>query len=136
MDLAAVADELAAQLETITGLRVFAYPPPTLVPPAAIVSYPDRVTFDETYGRGMDRAEQWPIVLVVGKASDRAARDRVYRYADGSGAVSVKAVLEAGEYTAFETIRVAGVEFDVVTIAATDYIAALFTVDIAGPGSS
>ena len=136
MDLAAVADELAARLGTITGLRVSAFPPPTVVPPAAIVSYPERVDFDATYGRGLDRAERWPIVLVVGKASDRTARDRIYAYAEGSGAASVKAVLESGTYTTFESIRVASVEFDVVTIAGIDYIAAMFAVDIAGPGSS
>lgn len=131
-----VADELSDRLDTIAGLRCFGYPPPTVTPPAAIVSYPERIVFDETYGRGMDRVEAWPVLIVVGKATDRAARERIYDYAAGSGSKSVKAVLESGTYTSFDTIRVVDCTFDVVTIAGTDYISALFTVDIAADGES
>lgn len=134
MNLADVMDQVAAQLDTITDLRCYAYPPDVVYPPAAIVSYPDAYTFDETYGRGMDRLSL-PVVLVVGKVSDRAARDELGAYADGSGSQSVKAVVEAGTYTAFDSVRVESVDFDVVTIAATDYMAALFSLDIVGTGA-
>jgi hypothetical protein len=56
-------------------------------------------------------------------------------YCAGSGASSIKAVLEAGTYTAFDTVRVARVEFDVLTIGGTDYLAALFDLDIIGDGA-
>ncbi len=134
MDLAVVMTAIADRLDTITGLRCFAYPPPTLSPPAAVVSYPDTLTFDETYGRGMDRMDL-PVVVVVGKPSDRTARDALAAYCKGSGAASVKAVVESGTYSAFHTVRVKDIEFDVVTIAGVDYMAALFTLDIAGSGS-
>ena len=134
VNLADVMDEIATQLDTITGLRVFAYPPDALHPPAAVVSYPDAYTFDGTYVRGMDRMSL-PVVVVVGKVSDRASRDELGAYADGSGSASVKAVVEAGTYTAFGTVRVESVEFDVVTIAGIDYMAALFTLDIVGTGA-
>lgn len=134
MDLADVMDEVASRLDTITGLRCFAYPPGTVNPPAAVVSYPDTYTYDETYGRGSDRLSL-PVVVVVGKVSDRSARDQIGAYVDGSGARSVKAVLESGTYTAFDELRVVSVEFDVVTIGGTDYMAALFTLDILGSGS-
>jgi hypothetical protein len=55
---------------------------------------------------------------------------------DGSGASSVKAVLESGTYTAFEAVRVTGGEFDTVTIGGTDYLAVAFDLDIVGRGSS
>lgn len=129
MNLNDVADELAARLDAIGGLRVFGFPPPTVTPPAGIVSYPVRVDFDATYGRGMDRIDDWPVVVVVGKATERTARERVYEYAN-----TVKGVLEGNAYTSFHTIRVASVDFDVVTIAAVDYIAAVFHLDIAGQG--
>ncbi len=135
MDLNDVADQLAERLDTINGLRVHAYPPPTVTPPAIVVGYPEQVDFDETYGRGMDRIPRWPIVAVVGKASERAARKKILGYASGSGPDSVKAVLESGTYAAFDTLRVVSVEFDVITIAGTDYISALFFVDIAGDGA-
>lgn len=134
MNLANVMDEVSAQLDTIDGLRCFAYPPPTLSPPAAVVSYPDEYTFDETYGRGMDRLKL-PVVVVVGRPVERTTRDRLGAYCDGSGPSSVKSVLESGTYTAFDTVRVEGIEFDAVDIGGVAYMAAMFTLDIAGSGS-
>lgn len=134
MNLADVMEEVAGRLGTINGLRVFAYPPDDVHPPAAIVSYPDTYTFDETYQRGMDRMAV-PVVLVVGKPTDRSSRDRLAQYCDGSGPASVKAALEAADYVACHSVRVTGIEFDVVSIAGTDYMAARFDLDVAGQGS-
>lgn len=134
MNLANVMDAVSDRLDTIDGLRCFAYPPGSVTPPAAVVSYPGDYTFDETYGRGSDRLTL-PVVLVVGKATDRTSRDALGAFCDGSGVKSVKAVLESGTYTAFDSLRVASIEFDVVTIAATDYLAAIFDIEIFGAGS-
>lgn len=134
MNLASVMQELATQLDTITGLRVHGYPADSISAPAAVVTYPDAYSYDATYARGMDRLDI-PVVVLVGKVSDRASRDKIGAYADGSGAKSVKAVVEAGTYTAFGTARVTQVEFDIVAIAGVEYLAATFTVDIAGQGA-
>lgn len=134
MNLASVMDQIATRLTTITGLRVFAWPPGTVTPPAAVVGYPSGYTYDETYGRGMDRLNI-PVVIVVGRATERTARDALGAFVDGSGASSVKAVLEAGTYTAFHTVRVQSVEFDIYQLGAVDYLAAIFDLDIAGSGS-
>lgn len=134
MNLGAVMDEVAARLGTITGLRVSAYPPGRVSPPAGIVSYPDEYTYDATYGRGSDRMTL-PVVIVVGKVSDRTARDRVAAYVDGSGVSSVKQVLETGAYIACDSVRVTRVEFDSITIAADEYLSAMFDLDITGQGS-
>ena len=135
MDLAAVMDDLAGTLEdTITDLRVYASPPGSVQPPAAIVSYPERIAFDETYARGMDRITL-PVVVVVGRPTDRSTRDTMAAYCAGSGDSSIKAALEGGTYSACDTVRVASAEFDVVTIGAVDYLAATFSIDITGSGS-
>lgn len=134
VNLADVMQAISDQVDTISGLRCFAYPQPSITPPAAILSYPDRYAFDETYQRGMDRITL-PLVVVVGKPSDRSARDQIGAYCDGSGSSSIKAVIEAGTYTAFDVVTVTGVTFDVVSIAGTDYLAAIFDLDIAGSGS-
>lgn len=139
MDLAAVMDELGDRLGTINGLRVHRWPPDNISPPAAIVSYPDSYEFDATYSRGMDRVEV-PVIVLVGKVSERAARTRLSRYIAGSGPASVKHVLErAGDpaqpYTAIDSLRVTRVDIDVVTIAGVDFLAATFTVDIAAKGA-
>lgn len=135
MNLADVMDAIANRVDTISGLRVHAHPPGKVTPPAAVVAYPEAYTYDATYGRGMDRLTL-PLVVVVGKATDRSARDDLGAYVDGSGSRSVKTVLESGTYTVFDTVTVTSVDFDVVTIGGTDYLAALFDLDIAGSGSS
>ena len=134
MILSDVMDELATQLGTISGLRVFGFPPDSVVPPAAIVTYPEQIDYDATYGRGADEMVL-PLMVVVGKMSDRATRDLLSVYCDGSGDSSVKAVLEDGTYTSFDSIRVASVAFDVVTIGGTGYLNAEFTLQIMGQGA-
>ena len=134
MNLGEVMDAISTRLDSVGGLRCFAYPPGTLTPPAAVVSYPDTVTFDATYARGMDRMSL-PVFVVVGRPTDRSTRDLLSAYCNGAGAKSVKAVLESGTYTAFDVVRVEGIKFDVVTIGGTDYMSAEFTLDIGGAGA-
>lgn len=134
MNLGNVMQAVGDRLATITNLRAYAYPPDKISAPAAVVGYPDTYTYDATYGRGMDRMEL-PVVVLVPKPYDRATRALMTKYADGSGAASLKAVLESGTYTAFDTIRVAEAEFDVIAIGAVEYLAATFTLDIAGQGA-
>jgi hypothetical protein len=127
-------DEVGDQVDTIHGLRVYRYPPSTVSVPAAVVTYPETYMFDETFGRGMDRVTL-PLVVMVGMVSDRASRDRIAAYADGAGARSVKAVVEAHTYEACSSVRVMSVEFDIVSMAAVEYLAATFAIDIAGTGA-
>jgi hypothetical protein len=133
MNIVNVQDAIATQLDTITGLRVSAYPPDRITPPTAIVAWPDSYIYDETFVRGMDRLSL-PVVVLVSKVSDRASRAELAAYCNGSGASSIKAVLESGSYSAFDTLRVQSVDFDVVSIAGTEYMAANFTVDVVGTG--
>jgi len=134
MNLADVMDELAAQLDTIDGLRVYSWPADAVQVPAAVVAYPDAYTFDLTYGRGVDQLAV-PVYVLVGRISERTARDHLGAYCDGSGAASVKAVLEAGAYTAMSSVRVASATFEAITVNAIEYLAATFTVDVYGSGS-
>ena len=134
MILADVMYQLANALEGIPGLQVDPHPVGKVVVPQAIVSYPTDIVFDETYSRGMDRMEL-NVILVVGKTIDIATRTAISAYCDGSGDQSIKAALEDGTYTAFDAVRVVRVDFDSVTYAGVEYLAALFTLDIAGQGA-
>lgn len=134
MDIGAVMDDLGLALEQIDGLRVFPYWTDRLTPPAAIVGWPDPLTFDTTFGRGSDRTEI-PVHVAVGKHNARSSRDLLSKYADGSGPRSVKAAVESHQATAYDTARVVRVEFDVLTVAAVDYLAATFYIDITGTGA-
>lgn len=138
MNLADVMDELAARIDTITGLRVYAYPPDTVQPPAAVVDLPESYTFDATFGRGTDTMTI-PVTVLVGKVSDRVSRDAIAPYFDGSGAKSIKQVVEAGTYTAFDSdsvqVRAAADPFEVWTYAGVAYLGGAFRIDIAGQGA-
>lgn len=134
MDLAAVMDEVGDRLDTIDGLRVYRYPADSVAVPAAVVGLPEAYTYDEAYGRGADRITL-PVTVLVGAVSDRTSRGRIGAYADGAGASSVKAAVEAGTATSFDSVRVTGVEFDRIRVASVEYLAATFTLDIAGTGA-
>jgi hypothetical protein len=54
---------------------------------------PTSIVFDFVYQRAADRMT-YPVRILVGKATDRSAQERLEQYLDGSGALSVKAAIE------------------------------------------
>lgn len=128
-----VMDELSGVLAEIPGVRVPPYGG-KVSPPAAVVTLPDTLTYDGSYGRGQDSMSLL-IHLVVGALAARPSRDAASEFAAGSGPRSVKARLEAHAYTSCHTVHVASCEFNGVTFAAVDYLAATFTVNITGAGA-
>lgn len=135
MDLEDVSEEIRTALAGIAGLRRPPWGAEQVQVPAAIVGLPDRINFDETYGRGKDHYPDVPVVILVGAPEDRASRKALAAYADGSGARSVKAVLEAYVWTACDSLHVAWCEFPRVEYAGTPYLAAVFHLDIIGKGA-
>lgn len=132
-----VMDEIATRMRTIPTLagRTYAWPPGTITPPAAIVPYPGPGTYDLSYQRGADRTEGSVLVL-LGRPTERSTRDALTGYVDGSGAESVKEALDGdGDYTSCDSVTVTGWDTDVVTIGSTDYLAAVFELDIVGRGT-
>ncbi len=136
MNLSDVMDEIGEALRDVQGLegRVHDFAPDNITPPAAIVVLPDDIVFDETYGRGSDRITL-PVIVAVGRVSDRSARDQLAKYADGSGAHSVKTALEAYTYDSFDTVRVTRADFDILSLGTVDYLSAIFELDIVGQGT-
>ena len=135
MNLARVMTEIGRRLEAMDGIRVFDYPPGSVVPPAGVVSYPDKINYDQTYQRGMDTISGLTVVLVSGKATDRTARDLMGEWTAGEGRNSVKQVLEATGYLSCDEVSVIDADFDVISIAGVEYLAATFSVDVAGMGT-
>jgi hypothetical protein len=133
VNLADVMDELAAELDTISGLRVYAFPVDQAHPPLAVIGYPETYTYDLTFGRGVDQLT-FPVYLLVSKAWDRSSRDELAPYCDGSGARSIKAVLEGGSYAAMSSVRVASATFEVVSVGSVEFLTAVFSVDVYGSG--
>lgn len=124
-------DSLGSALETIPGLRVFPYYADRVTPPAAVIGFPDSYDFDTTMRRGSDTIV-FPITIVVGKADTRTARDALSAYCDGSGVSSVKVAIDSYASASYDSATVSSAEFGVVTIAATEYLAAIFDVVVTG----
>lgn len=133
MILADVYSELGAQLETITGLRVYPYPADAVQVPAAILGLSESISFDLTYQRGGDRI-MIPLVVLTDSVIDRTVITDLSPFLNGAGASSVKAVLEAGVYTAFDFVHVASAQGVTVEIGTVRYHGATFTLDVVGPG--
>lgn len=134
MNLADVMDELGEALATIDDLRVFPYWADRVTPPAAVVAWPDPLTYDSTMARGADRQEI-PVIIVVGKIDARTARNALAKYAEGSGASSVKQAIDSYEATSWDSARVVRAEFGVFVIAGNQYLGITFYVDIIGQGA-
>jgi hypothetical protein len=135
VDLYAVSEELRTALGTIAGLRTPPWGVEAVQAPAALVTLPERVDFDETYGRGKDRYPDLEVVILVGAPEQRASIKALAAYVAGSGAKSVKAVLEAYAWTTCDSVRVVFADFPRATYAGTPYLAAAFHLDIIGRGA-
>lgn len=132
LDLNAVMDAIGTRLVGVTGLRVYDYAADAASPPAAIVALPDMVEYDVVAGRGADRVVI-PVTVLVGRVSDRAARDQLAQYVSGAGATSVKTAIEGSDPTmggVAHTVRVMTARVDIVTIGGIDYLGASFEVEV------
>jgi hypothetical protein len=132
-------DQLAERLRTIPDLRVYARPTDDVKVPstgaAAVVSYPQDIVYDLTYGRGTDELDQ-PIVLTMPDPESARTAARLSAFVAGSGPSSIKAALEPTGYTAFDRVVVERAEFDVYTMAGTEVMVAIFHCKITGDGAT
>lgn len=135
MNIADVMDELGTALDAVDGLRVFPYSADRITPPAAIVGWPDPITYDTTMARGADTLAV-PLFVLVGRLDARTSRDRLAVYLDGSGSSSIKATVEAGTYTAFDSVRVQEARVEAMTVAGVEYLGAIFQLDLIGTGGA
>lgn len=126
-NIGSVMDQIGVALATITGLRVFDFPPKSAQPPFAFVDMPEGIDFDLSYGRAQDRVN-FTVVVAVADVVDRAARDAISVYAAGTGASSIKAVLDAADIGV--SARVVSCEFRPVQLSAGAYAGAIFDLDV------
>lgn len=137
MDIEDVAGELEAALRTIPDLHVAPWGVEAVHGITAVIDAPERITFDQTYGRGVDTLEDWQVFVLAPKTSDLASLRRLAKFAAGAGPESVKAALEAHSYTACDPqgVHVVWAEFDHARYAGTDYLALIFHLNITGKGA-
>lgn len=85
---------LATNLARISGLRTSATAPDLVNPPIAIIE-PDStpVRFDVAMNRGLDEL-RFVVTVIVSRADERSAQNKLDSYCAGSGAYSVKEAIE------------------------------------------
>lgn len=133
MNLADVMAEIAEVLAGIPGLNVHDHKARRVSPPAALVPLPV-ITYDETYGRGMDR-QDFDLVIVVGAWDAESSTRAVGEYADGGGASSVKANFVAHQWTSCSDVDIESCEFATVQVGSSEFLGAVFRAVAVGSGS-
>jgi hypothetical protein len=129
LDLNAVMNAVGVRLAAIAGVRVYDYPPDSVAVPAAVVSYPEEITYDETMARGCDSCVL-TVAVLVGMTSDRASRDALAAYVAGTGAASVKTAVDGTLAGTVKDARVGRAVFRDVNVGGVDYRAAIFDVEV------
>jgi hypothetical protein len=131
LNVGSVMDGLGVRLGTIANLNLYDYIPDSISVPAAVVGLPDPLVYDSTMARGSDQAT-FPVHLLVGKVSDRASRDALVLYMNGTGASSVKVAIEADVTLggAAQSTRVTDVKAQTMAVGAIEYLAASFSIDV------
>ena len=127
--LASLRDGLADRMATINGLRTSSTVPDAPRPPIAVVM-PDRVVYDLNARRGADTF-LFTIILLVGRADDRAAQNNLDTYIVGPN--SIKAAIEADRTLGgvANTCRVTEMNnYASMMIGETVYLAANFAVEV------
>lgn len=93
MNISTIRDGLKARLATIPNLRAYDVLPDGFAPPAALVAPPSSVQYGASLGKQWDRVVLTVRVLVA-KASDRSAQDRLDEYMSTGNARSVADAIE------------------------------------------
>jgi hypothetical protein len=92
LSIAEIREGLAANIATISGLRVAAEIPDNPSPPIAIIAL-NSISYDLDFNRGMT-LYNFTVTLVVGRVAERDAQRKLDAYA-GNGERSIKTAVES-----------------------------------------
>lgn len=93
MTISAIRDGLAANAATISGLRAADTVPDNPNPPIAVV-IPDGIEYRTAFNNTLSRYS-FIVLVIVGRADERTAQDRLDAYCTPTGSSSVPAALES-----------------------------------------
>lgn len=129
MDLEAVMDEVAACMRQVPGLRAHGWPVGKVTPPAAVVNYPTSADYQVD---GASWRISLPLVIAFGRPNVKQTRNKLAAYLNGSGAASVRQLVDDYAWTSCDSVTCTDADVDVVAVANVEYLAALFTLDVIG----
>lgn len=134
-DIGALLGGLAAQLETIDGLRVREEMTGSIHPPAAVLTL-DEIEYDTTMDRGSDDVT-FNVTVFTSMASERTGQQTLFEFLKGSGPKSVRAAIDAdqtlGGAAMYAEVRSAG-DVGIAKFADVSYYAARFVVVVGASG--
>jgi hypothetical protein len=120
---------IAKNLRTITGLRAVATVPDNPTPPIVVI-YPQNIEFDDSFNRGL-QTYSFRVVVIVGRADERSAQNRLDSFVASTGLTSIKLAIESDKTLsgkAFDTRVVAMTNYGSIDISEVTYLSAEFTV--------
>ena len=120
---------IATNLATITGLRTSPTLPDNPNPPIALVT-PISVSFDDSFKRGM-QTYTFVISVIVGRADERTAQNKLDGFVSSTGSSSVKLAVESDKTlggNAFDCRVTEMRNYGQLTIGDVIYLSAEFTV--------
>jgi hypothetical protein len=123
---------LATALGAIDGLRTSYFVPDNPNPPVAWIE-PSTVSYDTTFGRGMDEFDYDITVLVQRTPDIRTAQNNLDLYAASSGSKSVKRAVELDRTLGglVQDCRVTGLtSYGQASFGEATYLAAVFAVKV------
>jgi hypothetical protein len=122
---------LAANLQTIPGLRVTSTVPDQVNPPIAIISL-DKINYQRAFARGLTEY-LFKITVIVSRQSERNAQQKLDQYVASDGTYSVLDALETDRTLggkAADSTLVALDAYGSVVIGETTYLSAEFSVQV------
>lgn len=127
INLSSVMDAIADAVVPTVTKRAYAWPVDSITVPCVVVGYPEELDFDMTFVRGSDRAV-FPVYFVVGRATDRVARDQLSAVI--SGASGIKEVLDTSLSEVAQASRTTDCKITTMSVAGVEYIAAVFSLEV------
>lgn len=132
-----ILDEITGKMSALAGVVAYAWDKGKITTtPAVLVGLPDRTQYRTAYSR---RGKKLTVTLVVlvGKANERAAQKNLLPFIENSGERSVFKVLDSEftTYTTCDDVTVVECEPDIWINAGTHYLGAEFTIDVTATGA-
>jgi hypothetical protein len=132
LSIAAIREGLAANIATISGLRVAAEIPDNPSPPIAVIAL-NNVSYDLDFNRGMT-LYNFTVTLIVGRVAERDAQRKLDAYA-GNGERSIKTAVQSDRQlggAAFDCVLSEMSTIGALNLGEQTYLAADFAVRVYG----
>lgn len=132
IDIVAVMQEISDMLDEIEGLNVYNWNTDNISSvPAAVVSLPQDIDYNNTYG-GLADTARLEILVLVARNNMRAASKSLAEFISRGNPKSVYDNVDSKyvDYDSADIVTVTKAEPDIFRVSGVDYLGAAFTVNV------